>query len=490
MNRPAGLHSMPFDNLLTALREGRGDVAAAGLTITPERQKRVDFTDPYIPNVSEVVVLNKKVGDLNTVNDLAGRTVYVRAGSSYVTHLKSLNQKLTQASQKPITVKEADSILTTEDILEMVNAGVVDISVADHHIAQIWAGLLPNVVVRKDLVINSGGKIAWAVRKNNPKLKASLNAYTKKVRQGSLLGNILFKRYYRDAKWIKNPISPGERKKMEAFIALFEKYAKRYGFDWLAIAAQGYQESGLDHSKRSHAGAVGVMQMLPSTAADKSVNIKNIKTVENNIHAGVKYLNFLRDRYFNDPKIQPGAQVQFAWASYNAGPAKINRMRERAAKKGFDPNKWFGNVETVTAIVVGREPVDYVANISKYYIAYKLLYETAMAREKARSEIGGIESSPVKASIKDTPPDDSKPTINAPIPETDRKAKYQSKVSLKATTKKSAPKPRVRYHTIRSGETLYSIGLRYGLGVDELIRFNHLDPKGTLRIGDKLRVSR
>lgn len=134
---------VPFDNLLTALREGRGDVAAAGLTITPERQKRVDFTDPYIPNVSEVVVLNKKVGDLNTVNDLAGRTVYVRAGSSYVTHLKSLNQKLTQASQKPITVKEADSILTTEDILEMVNAGVVDISVADHHIAQIWAGLFP-----------------------------------------------------------------------------------------------------------------------------------------------------------------------------------------------------------------------------------------------------------------------------------------------------------------------------------------------------------
>ncbi|MEA3231153.1 MAG: transporter substrate-binding domain-containing protein [Thermodesulfobacteriota bacterium] len=481
---------MPFDKLLAALREGRGDIVAAGLTITPERQKRVDFSDPYMPNVSEVVVLNKKVGGLNTINDLGGRTVYVRAGSSYVTHLKSLSQKLVQAGQKPITVKEADGILTTEDILEMVNAGVVDISVADDHIAEIWADLLPNIVVRKDLAINSGGRIAWAVRKNNPKLKASLNAFTKTVKKGSLLGNILFKRYYQNAKWIKNPTSPGERKKLEAFIELFEKYSKRYGFDWLAVAAQGYQESGLDQSKRSHAGAVGIMQLLPSTAADKSVNIKNIKIAEHNIHAGVKYLSFLRNRYFNDPKIEPSARVDFAWAAYNAGPARINSMRQRAAKRGFNPNKWFGHVETVTAELVGREPVDYVANINKYYISYKLLYEAAKDRQKALSEIDGIESAPIKASTGETSTDDSPKIITAPSPETDGPAKHKPKVSLKATTKKSSPAPRVRYHTIRSGETLYSIGIRYGLGVDELTRLNHLNPKSTLRIGDKLRISR
>ena len=482
---------MPFDKLLAALREGRGDVVAAGLTITPERQKQVDFSDPYIPNVSEVVVLNKKVGDLNSINDLGGRTVYVRGGSSYVTHLKALSQKLVQAGQKPITVKEADGILTTEDILEMVNAGVVDISVCDHHIAEIWADLLPNIVARKDLAINSGGRIAWAVRKNNPKLKASLNAFTKTVKKGSLLGNILFKRYYQNAKWIKNPTSPEERKKLETFIELFEKYSERYGFDWLAVAAQGYQESGLDQSKRSHAGAIGVMQLLPSTAADKSVNIKNIKIAEHNIHAGVKYLNFLRNRYFNDPKIEPSARVDFAWAAYNAGPARINSMRQRAAKRGFNPNKWFGHVETVTAELVGREPVDYVANINKYYISYKLLYETAKARQKALSKIDGIESSVGNASAGETPIDNSQQQIiAAPSPETDGQATYKPKVSLKAATKKSSPTPRVRYHTIRSGETLYGIGIRYGLDLDELIRLNHLDPKGTLRIGDKLRISR
>lgn len=481
---------MPFDKLLAALREGRGDVVAAGLTITPERQKQVDFSDPYIPNVSEVIVLNKKVGDLNSINDLGGRTVYVRGGSSYVTHLKALSQKLVQAGQKPITVKEADGILTTEDILEMVNAGVVDISVCDHHIAEIWADLLPNIVARKDLAINSGGRIAWAVRKNNPKLKASLNAFTKTVKKGSLLGNILFKRYYQNAKWIKNPTSPEERKKLETFIELFEKYSERYGFDWLAVAAQGYQESGLDQSKRSHAGAVGVMQMLPSTAADKSVNIKNIKIAEHNIHAGVKYLNFIRNRYFNDPKIEPSARVDFAWAAYNAGPARINSMRQRAAKRGFNPNKWFGHVETVTAELVGREPVDYVANINKYYISYKLLYETAKARQKALSEIDGIESPAGKTSTGETSTDDSRQIIIAPSPETDGQAKHKPKVSLKAATKKSSPTPSVRYHTIRSGETLYGIGIRYGLDLDELIRLNHLDPKGILRIGDKLRISR
>ncbi len=277
--------------------------------------------------------MNKTVDGLNGLSDLAGRVVYVRAGSSYVTHLEALSRELEATGIKPIVVKQAENILTTEDILEMVNAGVVDITVADHHVADIWAGVLPDIVVRKDLEVNSGGQIAWAVRKNNPKLKESLNSFVKTIKKGSLMGNILFKRYYQNAEWIKNPISPAEREKLENFVILFDKYSRQYGFDWLAIAAQGYQESGLDQSKKSGAGAVGVMQLLPSTAADKAVGIKNINIAENNIHAGVKYLSFIRERYFSDPDINPSAQVDFAWAAYNAGPAKINRMRERAAQK-------------------------------------------------------------------------------------------------------------------------------------------------------------
>jgi membrane-bound lytic murein transglycosylase MltF len=377
---------VPFDKLVTALQDGRGDIAAAGLTITPEREKHVAFTNPYIPDVREVVVVNSTVKDISTINDLSGRTVYVRRGSSYVTNLKALNKQLVKQKKPPLKVVESDRYLLTEDILELLNAGVVSITVADQHIAELWSKALPNIVVRKDLQVNSGGKIAWAVRKSNPELHSHLNSFIKKHGKGSQLGNILFKRYYQNSKWIKNPVTEQEQKKLENLISLFKKYANRYEFDWLAIAAQAYQESGLDHKKRSPKGAIGIMQMLPTTASDKSVNIRDIHLLENNIQAGVKYLHFLRDRYFSSPDIEPASRVAFSWAAYNAGPAKINKIRKIARQRGFDPNKWFFNVENIAAEIIGRETVTYVANINKYYVAYRLYYEKNLQREKALNQ--------------------------------------------------------------------------------------------------------
>jgi len=374
---------VPFDQLVVALQDGRGDIAAAGLTITPGRGKYATFTNPYIPDVREVVVVNSKVKDINTVSDLSGRMVYVRRASSYVTHLKSLSEQFVQQKRSPLKVVESNRYLVTEDILELVNAGVVSITVADQHIAELWSEVLSDIVVRQDLQVNSGGRIAWAVRKENPELLSHLNDFFKTHSKGSLLGNILFKRYYQNPKWITNPIAEQERKKLQNLISLFIKYANRYKFDWLAIAAQTYQESGLDHNKRSPSGAIGIMQVLPSTASDKSLNISDIHLLENNIHAGVKYLHFLRDRYFSSPEIQPASRVNFSWAAYNAGPAKINKLRSIAKQRGFDPNKWFFNVEKIAAELMGRETVTYVANINKYYVAYKLYYEKNLQREKS-----------------------------------------------------------------------------------------------------------
>jgi membrane-bound lytic murein transglycosylase MltF len=374
---------VPFDQLLMSLQDGRGDIAAAGLTITPEREKHVTFTNPYIPDAREVVVVSNKVKDITTVSDLSGRMVYVHRGSSYVTHLKALSEQFVQQGRSPLKVVESDRNLVTEDILELVNAGVVSITVADQHIAEAWSEVLPDIVVRQDLQVNAGGSIAWAVRKENPALLAHLNDFIKEHRKGSLMGNILFKRYYQNSKWIKNPIAEQERKKLENLIALFTKYANRYEFDWLAIAAQAYQESGLDHNKRSPKGAIGIMQVLQSTASDKSLNIRDIHLLENNIHAGVKYLQFLRDRYFSSPEIEPASRVNLSWAAYNAGPAKVNKLRRIAKERGFDPNKWFFNVEKIAAEVIGRETVTYVANINKYYVAYRLYYEKSQLRGKS-----------------------------------------------------------------------------------------------------------
>ena len=125
------------------------------------------------------------------------------------------------------------------------------------------------------------------------------------------------------------------------------------------------------------------MQVLPRTASYKSVDIKDVHLLENNIHAGVKYLHFLRERYFSSPDIEPASRVNLSWAAYNAGPAKINKLRKIAQKRGFDPNKWFFNVEKIAAEVIGRETVEYVANINKYYVAYKLQEEENQKRERS-----------------------------------------------------------------------------------------------------------
>lgn len=393
LNRDAGLlervHVVfvptPFEHLLDDLEAGRGDVVAAGLTITPERQRQAAFSEPYLPNVDEVVVAHRDARPLAKLDDLAGRQVYVRAGASYGEHLKALSQEFERAGRPPVELLEADPDLATEDVLEMVHAGVVELTVADRHLAEVWAEVLPGIVVRGDLAIHTGGAVAWAVRHGNPELLASLDDFARANRKGSLLGNVLFNRYYRDSRWIGSPLGPEERAKLDAVIGLFRKYADEYGFDWLALAALAYQESGLDHAKRSPAGAVGILQIKPSTAADRHVAVPDVHLLENNIHAATKYLAFLRDHYFDDPAIDPAVRVDFLWAAYNAGPARVRQLRRLAAERGLDPDRWFFHVEQVAAEVIGRETVRYVANVQKYYAAYRLQFAARERRLEQRA---------------------------------------------------------------------------------------------------------
>ncbi len=129
------------------------------------------------------------------------------------------------------------------------------------------------------------------------------------------------------------------------------------------------------------------MQVMPKTAADPVVGIADIKVEKQNIHAGVKYLRFVRDRYFSQPEISPLDQVLFSFAAYNAGPRGITRARKRAEKMGFDRNIWFGHVEVAAAATISREPVIYVRNIFKYYTAYKLVEARRLERHKVKSKL-------------------------------------------------------------------------------------------------------
>jgi membrane-bound lytic murein transglycosylase MltF len=361
------------DRLLPALAEGYGDLAIGAFTVTDLRRETVEFSRPTIEGIEDVVVTGKAAAAISAESELAGREIHVRRASSYYEDLVALNERLKLAGLRAVTIKEADPRLEDEDILQMVDAGIIPATVGKRPIAEFWAQLYDGIAVHSAVPLRSDGQIAWALRKDTPKIKKVIDDFVMKHRAGTLFGNVLLQRYLGSAERLKNPTSEAELKKYREMAHHFQKYADQYGADWLLIVAQGYQESQLDQSKRSSAGAVGVMQIKPSTAADRNVGIKNVQQLENNIHASIKYMRFLQDRYFADAGLDPLDKGLFTLAAYNAGPARIAKLRQKARTAGLDPNKWFGNVEVIAARDIGRETVDYVSNIYKYYTAYRAI---------------------------------------------------------------------------------------------------------------------
>lgn len=377
----------PRDQLIPNLVAGRGDIAAGNLTITDDRRKQVDFSNPIFTGVDEILVTGPDSPAVTTIADLSGKEIHVRKSSSYYESLLQLNARLQKEGRKPVKIVPADELLEDEDLLEMLNAGLIPMVVIDSHKGRFWTQIFKDLTLHPEIKLRTEGQIAWAIRKNSPRLKKSVNEYIGTVKQGTLMGNMLFKRYLESTKWVRRALNEEGMQRLRRTIEFFKKYADRYDFDWLMIAAQAYQESGIDHSKRSPTGAIGVMQVLPSTAADPNVNIADIEKLENNIHAGVKYLRFLRDQYFENEPMDKFNKTLFSFAAYNAGPAKINKLREEARQSNLDPNVWFRNVEVVASRRIGREPVQYVSNIYKYYIAYRLLADKSGEKKEAKQKL-------------------------------------------------------------------------------------------------------
>jgi len=373
------------DELIPSLLNGLGDIAVANLTITTQRQKQVDFSNPFLTGVKELLVTGPSAPPMKSFDDLAGKKIHVRRSSSYYESLIQLNTFFKKAGKSRMKLVLADETFEDEDLLEMVNGGLIPMIVADSHKAQFWKQIFDKITVHQDIAVRTGGAISWAFRKNSPKLKAVVNDFVKGHREGTMHGNILFERYLQNTKYVKNALSEKELKKYKSMVQLFKKYAGEYGFNYLMISALAYQESGLDQTKRSPSGAVGVMQMLPTTAKDPNINIPDIEKLGNNIHAGTKYLRFIIDRYYKDEPMDDVNKMLFAFASYNAGPAKINELRKKASAMGLDPNMWFNNVEIVAAKSIGRETVQYVSNIYKYYIAYQMVLRQAEKKQKSQA---------------------------------------------------------------------------------------------------------
>jgi membrane-bound lytic murein transglycosylase MltF len=386
-SRPITVVALPTtrEALLPGLLKGEGDIAAGNLTITAERGKTVDFSLPVTRNVVEVVVTGPASPSLSSLDDLAGQDVHVRRSSSYYESLSRLNERFRTEGKPPMTLTPVPDALEDEDMMDMLGVGLLRLIVVDDWKAKLWAGLLrKRIEPRLDLALSEPGDTAWAFRKDSPKLAQVVNRFIR-THPGALAAG--FKTYPAYLKRLRNATADADWKRFEKTITLFRKYGARYSFDYLMVAALGYQESRLDQNARSPDGAIGIMQLMPETG--RALKVGDITQVEPNVHGGFKYLRQIYDRHLDTEGLDEQNRTLFAIAAYNAGSSRIASLRSEAGKKGLDPNVWFNNVELIAARRVGQETVVYVRNIYKYYVAYKLQLETLEARRAAASEVGG-----------------------------------------------------------------------------------------------------
>jgi membrane-bound lytic murein transglycosylase MltF len=332
-----------------------------------------------------MVITGPKSQAVTTVEDLSGKTVHVRKASSYYESLVALNERFARQGKAAIQIVLVPDALEDEDMMEMLNTGLLETIVVDDWKAKMWAQVLSSIKVNENAVLRKEAPIGWAIRKDSPKLREVIEEFDRSFVEKQGVAEYRLRQYLKRIKQIKDPTGTNEWKRFEQTLAFFEKYAAQYNFDPLMLAAQGYQESQLNQEARSHVGAVGVMQLMPATGNEMKVG--DITIAESNIHAGTKYMNLLMSKYFPEARFSEGARPLFAFASYNAGAGNISRMRKEAAKRGLDPDKWFNNVELVVAEKIGQETTTYVRNIYKYYVAYKLLLEAQEVQRKAREQV-------------------------------------------------------------------------------------------------------
>ena len=377
------------DQMAAALNEGIGDIIATPVVVTPEREQIVAFSAPISQHVTQLIVTGPSLPNVASFDDLAGKDIYANPVTTYYDNLNKLNAERQKAGKAPFNVKAADKNLLDDDLVEMVNAGLIPATVTTKMRAGLWTQVFPSLTAHQDMTIATEGSVAWAIRKNNPQLKALLDEFIQTHGVGTSFGNTLQRRYLQNTKWIKNSTNTEEMKKFNANIEFFKQYATQYNFDYLMLAAQGYQESLLDQSRKNPSGAVGIMQVIPKYAAAKPIGVTNVNVAEGNIHAGAAMMRNIADTYFNDPAIDEKNKTLMSFASYNAGPNRIARLRKKAVQDGLDPNVWFGNVELEAAKDIGQETVTYVSNIYKYYVAYTLALAQHQEKQAAMAAAKG-----------------------------------------------------------------------------------------------------
>ncbi len=367
------------EQLLPWLRQGKGDIIAASLTINDLIEKQgVRFSRPY-NQASEIVISRSDEIGLEHPEALSGRTVVVRRSSSYWQNLKKL-----QAQGIRLSLRAAPEELETSEIIARVASGEYDLTVADSHILDI--DLTWRDDVKAAFPLDAPQQHGWLIRENNPQLLQAVNDFFKKEYRG-LFYNVTYRKYFRNSKQNLRQVALHSEvfneTRISPYDTLVQKYAKEYGFDWRLLVSQMYQESRFDPEAKSWMGAMGLMQVMPQTAME--LGLEDLHHPETSVHAGVKYLHGLMRSF--EPELGVADRTWFALASYNAGIGHVIDARRLARQLDLEPNRWFGNVEKAMLLlskseyaksarhgyVRGYEPVNYVREIRDRYHAYLLL---------------------------------------------------------------------------------------------------------------------
>lgn len=369
-------------DLIPWLLEGHGDVIAAGMTVTPERQRQVWFSPPYNV-IDEVVVQRSSEAPIRSLDGLAGKTFHVRPSSSYRQTLNGL-----VAAHGPFSIVDAAEDVETEDLIAGVASGSVAATVADSSIAAVEKAWRTDIQLTQ--VLATGREVALAVRPDAPKLQAALEAFVKSQvhrddvdgrLRGSTAYNVLKRQYFESSRRAQESATSFKSTgQLSAYDAIIQETSSAHGLDWRLMAAQAYQESRFDPGAKSWVGALGLFQVMPRTGAE--MGFKNLADPVEGTHAGVRYMAQLIDSF--DKRIPFKERVRFALASYNAGRGHVEDARRLAGEMGLNGDTWFRHVEqamlrledpkvhrrTRHGYCRGSEPVKYVSEISLRYSNY------------------------------------------------------------------------------------------------------------------------
>ncbi len=376
------VHSL--EEIFTKLDKNEVHLAAAGLTVTGERLKRLNFSPPYL-DIEQYVLYRADQQRPKTLQDLYDKKITIMADSSHEEILKQSQLEYPELRWRTATDVE------TIDLLEMLADGEIDYTILDSNEYIANRGFYPRLKVAFE--VGQAGQLAWALPGNNitPDLNEQLEAFFNEIEQDGRLRQ-LQERFYSHSEQVNRigslTFTQAVEQRLPKYRDLIQTVAKEYKIDWRLLAAISYQESFWNPRARSPTGVRGIMMLTLPTA--KEMGIKNRLDAEQSFRGGARYYNKILRRL--PSHILEPDRSWFALAAYNVGMGHLEDARIITQQQGGDPNKWADVKDSLPLLskrrwykdtkhgyARGYEPVGYVQNIRHYY---NLLNWTEVAKNR------------------------------------------------------------------------------------------------------------